>query len=378
MQKASIQRKNVFIFPVDPTDNRGDATHVREFVANLSAEEDVYLVYDKKYRSRKLTRHLFFRLKVIKLCFSLNRHAYYYLRYYPGVSVDLLLLRLLRRKNIFVELNAVLSDEVVDLRANYLRGLLTQFDEKIIKRLAHRLFCVTKEIAGYYGQGKCSASIVENGVNVEHFQAREADSDSVSNSGHAQFVIGFVGSLSPWQDISTLVRALKVVRDAVPDRNVRCVVAGTGGEEESIKALIQECGLQESVDMLGVQPYADIPGIITGFDVCVAPLRGSRLRKTGSAALKVYEYMSMGKPIVLTDCGSLSKGLQSRGFVRTHVAEDVTSLADVLLQEVADSIAADRMGGRQQLSKQAREFVVENHSWRKVVEDTKRLMAHGA
>uniref|UniRef100_A0A7C3UPD5 Glycosyltransferase family 1 protein n=1 Tax=candidate division WOR-3 bacterium TaxID=2052148 RepID=A0A7C3UPD5_UNCW3 len=105
-------------------------------------------------------------------------------------------------------------------------------------------------------------------------------------------IIGFVGALSPWIDINLIVSTAQ----SFPKASI--VLIGPIHEIE-IPHL-------PNIYLLGPRPYSLIPGYVNHFDVCLIPfLAGSISDKVDP--IKVYEYLSLGKPVVACHLPELEK-----------------------------------------------------------------------
>ena len=61
-----------------------------------------------------------------------------------------------------------------------------------------------------------------------------------------------------------------------------------------------------NVRLLGNKPYADIPAYLYHFDACLIPFLLNQVTKA-TDPVKLYEYLSLGKPVVATDMAELSQ-----------------------------------------------------------------------
>jgi GT2 family glycosyltransferase/glycosyltransferase involved in cell wall biosynthesis len=132
-------------------------------------------------------------------------------------------------------------------------------------------------------------------------------------------VIGYYGAIAAWFDIDLVERVAR----AFPDALVLLIGADTAGAGERLAAL-------PNVRFEGEVPYADLPYWLHGFDVCLLPFRVIELT-LATNPVKVYEYLSAGKPVVGVDLPEMA---QFEGLV--HVAAD----ADGFVEGVREALAA--------------------------------------
>jgi glycosyltransferase involved in cell wall biosynthesis len=105
-------------------------------------------------------------------------------------------------------------------------------------------------------------------------------------------IIGFIGSLFGWVDIELIkMAAQKYV-------NYSFVLVGP----------IQSIKIPElpNIIALGARPFSTIPAYINAFDVCIIPFIQDRLSDKVDP-IKVYEYLSIGKPVVAINLAELEK-----------------------------------------------------------------------
>ena len=104
-------------------------------------------------------------------------------------------------------------------------------------------------------------------------------------------IIGNISALRLQKDHDTLIRAMKIVAEKVPDAIL--VVAGDGDQKEALLALISELGIANNVKLLGYR--SDVGELLGQFDIFVLSSLYEGL------PLCILEAMAAGKPIVATD-----------------------------------------------------------------------------
>ncbi len=137
------------------------------------------------------------------------------------------------------------------------------------------------------------------------------------------FVVGFVGSLYPWQGLDLLLEAVHELRLAGHD--LRVVVVGSGPVESSLKALAKRLGLQTAVHFHPPVPREELAAWIAGFDVGF-----SGHRDPFRSPLKIYEYLALGKPVVVTPTEDVERFFSRLPWVRTFMPGDREGLKEAL------------------------------------------------
>lgn len=132
--------------------------------------------------------------------------------------------------------------------------------------------------------------IVPNGAEVEHFRKALSKDTAVSEeiARIKRPIVGFLGSISFWIDIS-LIQYIALSRT-----EWSIVMVGP------VRTDISKINSLPNVYILGRKDYQKLPGYIKAFDVCINPYILDDVAE-GCSPLKLYEYLSTGKPIVSVD-----------------------------------------------------------------------------
>ncbi|WP_338883852.1 glycosyltransferase [Xenorhabdus sp. TH1] len=131
----------------------------------------------------------------------------------------------------------------------------------------------------------------------------------------------YLGSLHRWKGIPTVMKSMCYLD------NVELNIAGGTNEQiERLKQIAERIGVSDKVNFLGfIQPRKRFQ-VIAGSDICVLPLTKTSIGSRYTSPLKLFEYMAMGKPVVISDFPS----------IRDAVDENAVNFAD---SENAESFA---------------------------------------
>lgn len=101
-------------------------------------------------------------------------------------------------------------------------------------------------------------------------------------------IIGYFGAISSWFDIDFLL----VMADKF--RNCEFVIIGPINNDEVVKRTRKF----ENIKLLGPKMYSELAEYLYFFDVCIMPFILNDIVKDVNP-VKIYEYLSMGKPVVV-------------------------------------------------------------------------------
>jgi glycosyltransferase involved in cell wall biosynthesis len=127
--------------------------------------------------------------------------------------------------------------------------------------------------------------------------------------------------------------------------------------KDKLIEITSRLGLSDKFTFTGRILYEQVPLYINASDVCVAPFIKERNSKIGLSALKTYEYLACGKPIVASSISGVKDLIESSGAGISVTPEDPEKLATAVVRLLLDEDTRALMGEK------GRRYVVENHSW---------------
>ncbi|SEC28981.1 Glycosyltransferase, GT2 family [Pseudomonas saponiphila] len=126
-------------------------------------------------------------------------------------------------------------------------------------------------------------------------------------------VIGYYGALAHWFDVELLA----AIAEAFP----HCTILLIGADTARIGARLRH---HTNVRLTGEVPYRQLSAYLHAFDVCILPFRIESLTMATNP-VKVYEYLSAGKPVVTVDLPELHEFQQ-----QVTIAKDQQAFIDAI------------------------------------------------
>ena len=123
--------------------------------------------------------------------------------------------------------------------------------------------------------------------------------------------------------------------------------------------LVRELGLQNRVTITGLLPPTGVAAALASASVLVLPNPASAISERYTSPLKLFEYLTMGRPIVASDLASIREVLEHRRTALLVPPGDERALAAALVElrrDPADGSDAGRgcAGPRARFSWEAR------------------------
>jgi len=125
------------------------------------------------------------------------------------------------------------------------------------------------------------------------------------NADKSSRTILYSGRLNRFKGLIDLVEAFRGIHEEHPDWMLKIV--GDGPLRDSLETIIGQYGLDENIVLLGDRPYQDNLKMINEAEIIVLP------SYVEGVPLILIESMAMGKAIVTTDVGAISRHLIEDG-----------------------------------------------------------------
>jgi glycosyltransferase involved in cell wall biosynthesis len=266
-----------------------------------------------------------------------------------------------------VEVNGLVLDE---LQVNNSKSFeyrvfshLALRSEKLNYRYCNRIVSVTDklkdELISLYSVPEDKIFVINNGANTDLFEPMDQKRVKTElGLEKSKKYVCFVGHLAAWQGVEFLIYAAPFILEKCPD--VRFLVVGDGAMKNKLLEITSELGLLDKFIFTGRVPYERVPLYINAADICVAPFIKGRNSKIGLSALKTYEYLACGKPIVASSIPGVKDLIEFSGGGISVSPENPEELANAVVELILNESTQALMG------KRGRKYVVENHSWKGV------------
>jgi glycosyltransferase involved in cell wall biosynthesis len=243
-------------------------------------------------------------------------------------------------------------------RAQTLVNLCTKIENKVFQK-ANALLAVSdflKEELIKRGIPAEKIYVIPNAVNLNDFDLNiETKNLKEKYRLDNKFVITFVGVFSVWDRLDLL---LKVFSDIQKKFNhVHLLMVGDGEERPQLENNTKALGLDGSITFTRMVHRSEVPRFIAASDVCL--LSGSN---PFGSPIALFEYMAMQKPAVAPRYNPTESIIEDRKDGILFHPDDEEDLKKALLELIQEEEK------RAYLGKNAREKIIQNHTWDKNVQ----------
>ena len=206
---------------------------------------------------------------------------------------------------------------------------------------------------------KARVEVIPNGVDVSRFTQEFSSEELTSlwlqlNISADDKIIITTSRLVPKNAVDILIKSIAEVRAKFP--NIKCLLLGIGKDEEKLKDLRKNLGLEKEVIFVGEIPHREIPRYLKIADIFV---RASRSEGMGNSFI---EAMAAGVPIIGTNVGGIPDFLHERETGLFVKVDDHQDLAEKILLLLRDEHL------RQKLIRQGKDLAINHYSWDKIAQ----------
>ena len=213
-----------------------------------------------------------------------------------------------------------------------------------LMRAADKLILVTEEAKNKYvdlgAVDEDKVTVVPNTIRPDIFLAYEEDS-KVEQKLKGGVNILYLGDTGLRRGTDTAIKAMPAILEQIP--TARLVLVGQNKEDVYLKSIASRLGVTAAVLFEGWQDVSKFPSYIASSDICISPLKRNAHHDT-TYANKLFQYMALGKPVLVSDCPAQQKVVQDSACGLVHQADNPESFADNAVKLLTNTGLMQEMG----------------------------------
>ncbi|GFD83735.1 hypothetical protein KUL118_65970 [Tenacibaculum sp. KUL118] len=229
-----------------------------------------------------------------------------------------------------------------------------QKEEELIKK-ASKVIVVTQEAKEeIYKRTKIKSDkviVVPNTVRKSFFEKQDNFEES---SKRDTFNLLYIGDTGERRGVATAIKSLPALKKEI--ENIRLVIVGSLNTK--LKKLSEELKVEEQVCFEGWQEETTFPKYIKQSNVCLSPLHRN-LHHDTTHANKLFQYMSLRKPLLVSDATAQKNIVEKVNAGLIHEAKNVEDFTDKVLRLYKDELL------RKELGKNGEAFIRNEFTWDK-------------
>lgn len=340
-----------------------------EIIKHFQRSNDVFLVTGykrEKIQFEELNNKVIY-LQSLKIPF-LNRTVFYYnqlkcfesfIREYKPERIlfntnNFLLLKKSARKKQKYGYKCFLDIRTLPVSPSRAMNIVDNYLFKKSLKIASTSFdgitYITEEIKNYcrekYDLPRHKTEIWNSGADIHSF------TPAGGSDNEKKFRIIYHGTINKNRGIDNVIKALHLLKDY----DIELLLVGSGGGLKQLKKLSSKLSLDSRVNFHPPVPYKEVPRYICLAHVGVLPFPDCPGWNT-SSPIKLFEYLSCGKPVIATRIPAHINVLQGKDFVFWADKSSPAEIADAIRE------AYVQRAHYKNRAKKAREYVIDNYDW---------------
>lgn len=213
-------------------------------------------------------------------------------------------------------------------------ALLIRYAERISVAFADHVITVTDYWETVIAE-RCNISDEKISVimNLPDLDLFNIDRYSRKERTEEGFVLLYPGTLNKHCGLDIAIEAIRIVRGDIP--NIRLEIYGKGSEIPKIRDLVRKCDLEANVILHDPVNWESVPKLMANADAGIALLRGTDRYAQNALNVKIFEFLAMGTPTIVTRTASTERYLNDKVVIYTK-PNDPSDVARAIMQVYMD------------------------------------------
>ncbi|MCF6216797.1 MAG: glycosyltransferase, exosortase A system-associated [Emcibacter sp.] len=200
-------------------------------------------------------------------------------------------------------------------------------------------------------------TLIPNAVDINNFAgSSEPDPELRERLGlKGALTLGFIGSFYDYEGLEILLASVPIISKAIP--NVKFLLVGGGPEEDNLKELTRQMGIENYVMFTGRVPHDKIQTYYNQVDIFVYPRKKMRLTDLVTP-LKPLEAMAQHKLVAASNIGGHNELIEDGKTGVLFKPDDSLDLARTIIDLL------NRQGDWPEIIAQGRKYVEDVRNWK--------------
>jgi glycosyltransferase involved in cell wall biosynthesis len=217
------------------------------------------------------------------------------------------------------------------------------WEKKLVKKY-DKVVVVTNEAKEYlvnsYLIPEEKIAVFPNTVHPSFYSDYEVDKSLIKRL-EKNFVLFYLGETGKRRGLETAVKAVELLKNSISE--ILLVIAGKSKYDRQLKKLVLDLNVNEHVSFEGFQDMKKVPSYILASKICISPLHRNIHHDT-TYANKIFQYMSLGVPVLVSDCVAQKNVVEKAHAGLVHEAENEKDFAKKVFYLFHNPDEAKKMG----------------------------------
>ena len=198
--------------------------------------------------------------------------------------------------------------------------------------------------------------VLPNAVELEKFNVLEKNKKLEKELGFQdKIVIGYIGSFVNYEGLDLLLEACSLLYKKIGDQ-FRLLLVGDGAMMNPLRKMARFLQIEDLIKFTGRVNHEEVESYYSLIDIAPLPRKGHKVCELVSP-LKPFEAMASGKVVITSSVKALAEIIEHGRTGLIFEKDNSMDLAEKLESVISNSELRVTLGAN------ARDWVVENHSW---------------
>ncbi len=223
-----------------------------------------------------------------------------------------------------------------------------------------------EEIVKRVGKDSKDIIVVPNTVHKTYYENAVFNSE-IANKYKSKFVLLYVGDTGLRRGLLTAIESIAKLKEKIP--SIKLVIVGSNTSDSVLKARVKELKIEDYVDFEGWKNESLFPSYIKASAICISPLHRN-LHHDTTYANKIFQYMSFGKALLVSDAVSQKNIVEKAGAGLVHIAQNHDDFTEKVLEFYTVKTLQEKMG------ESGKQFIENEFFWEKTSKDLVQLYSN--
>lgn len=209
-----------------------------------------------------------------------------------------------------------------------------------------------------YGINNVKIKVITNGVDINIFHPKLENPNNLGLLKDKKYIC-FVGNLIPWQGLETIIKSAKKIKMDLPDYHY--LIVGCGILKKKLIIMAKKYGVSDNIIFVGKVPHEKVVDYINVSEFCLAPFARERNETVGFSAIKIFEYLACGKPVIASNIrGNNLEIITDNDFGYLIDPDDPQMLTNKIIEIANDQNIINNTKNK------GYNFIKQNYSWNNI------------
>lgn len=233
--------------------------------------------------------------------------------------------------------------------------------ERFCMRRASAVICTADEEVEFYSRAGYPGNkfiAVVNAVDLEFFSSPMVLRE-VTDKYREQFILSYIGGIGRDRNLELVTRAMSLLSSKIDNVHLLLIGKNQSSTTDRLRELRDSLGISSCVTFVGEIPFEHVPTYMSLSRIGVVCHMPS-LHTHTTTPHKLFQYMAMAKPVIVTDVRPLKRIVESENCGIVVHWDRPKEMADAILRLYRHPEYARELG------ENGRRAVEEKYNWREV------------